>query len=581
MKTSLRKSVGGSTWSRWSLAAALAAGLTLSFAPTAQAAPVLDANVSQTVATSFNSVMAFKTMAQTFTAVNKGYLTQVDLYAGTGYSLATLKIQVWNVFQGNPTAMASSVSVNSTLGFTPDWHAFPLTSTVPVTPGQQYAIVAVAGLANYFRWGYNGTAKYAGGKLLVLSGSSWSGFTNLPTGSAFNFRTWVNTASGPTLTINHDTPAASGFEGTAPTMTGTYQGATGNVTLTADHGQVVAGATAGTWKWTGDVYDEGSAAPSTVTITITDASGASKTTNFPLTIMGVKPTASISTGALKQAATLSTATASTPEGSKLTLNGSANSVDPADQAGVFTYSWTATENGVALPEAGGASYTVTTMDETDTYVVTLRVTDDGGMLSDPVSITVAGAEIKPSATITSISGSDPMLTFIAPMESLNFNGTYTDPAPEPHTFRWDFGDGGSATTQAASHAYAAGGTYTVTLTVKDDEGVAGTATATVKVLTTQQALASMIAYVQGLSSLNHGQQNSLIAKLNAASDAAGRGDNKAAGNQLNAFLNELEADLKTGKISAAAYNALRADAHALQGSLGTYNRFLEWWPLPA
>ena len=35
---------------------------------------------------------------------------------------------------------------------------------------------------------------------------------------------------------------------------------------------------------------------------------------------------------------------------------------------------------------------------------------------------------------------------------------------------WDFGDGGSSTEQSPAHAYNAAGTYTVSLTVTDDNG---------------------------------------------------------------------------------------------------------------
>jgi len=96
------------------------------------------------------------------------------------------------------------------------------------------------------------------------------------------------------------------------------------------------------------------------------------------------------------------------------------------------------------------------------------------------------------------------------------------------------------------------------------------------VVTPQQALSSMDGYVNGLTGLNGGQKNSLTSKLDNASASITRGETKAANNQLDAFLNELLADLNTGKISRSAYDTLRADAHAVQAALGTFNRFLEW-----
>jgi len=60
---------------------------------------------------------------------------------------------------------------------------------------------------------------------------------------------------------------------------------------------------------------------------------------------------------------------------------------------------------------------------------------------------------------------------------LSFNGAgSSDPDGQPITYTWDFGDGATATTVNASHAYAEVGTYVVRLTVRDPDGATNTAT---------------------------------------------------------------------------------------------------------
>jgi hypothetical protein len=67
--------------------------------------------------------------------------------------------------------------------------------------------------------------------------------------------------------------------------------------------------------------------------------------------------------------------------------------------------------------------------------------------------------------------------------TVSFSGSFTDPDPlDTHTITWDFGDGNTADgTLTPSHMYAAAGTYSVTLTVTDSRGEAGSDTLVVTV----------------------------------------------------------------------------------------------------
>jgi PKD repeat protein len=310
-----------------------------------------------------------------------------------------------------------------------------------------------------------------------------------------------------------------------------------------------------------------------VTITANDGQGHSATASFTLTVTPAAPTARI----LTDPATI-------PEGTPEPFTGSATSPAAADNA-TLNYAWNVTKNGSPFSSGTGASFTFTPDDE-GTFVVTFTATDDGGMTGTD-SQTMIGTNVAPKAAITSVTQSAPLV--IAAQESLTFAGNFSDAGTlDSHIVTWNFGDGATTTANygpgasaglSTAHAYAAAGTYTATLTVTDDDGGVGTATTKVTVLTTAQALNAIAAFVQNLPSLNAGQKNSLTAKLNAAAASASRGDTKACNNQLNAFLNELQAYVNTGKISAGDAATLRGAVHAVKGSIGTYNRFLEWWPL--
>ena len=553
------------------MAAVFAAVLCISASAPAQA--TTDAlDQSQVLIISYQN--SLKLLAQTFTAGATGGLDRVSLAADTTFANISVTIQTVNSTTGAPSGTVLGTSnYSGSLLCCRQFHDFAFNPAVAITGGTHYAIV-VRVLVGAFTW-YTSSVfdTYAGGQLYIsCSGCAW--FTGAQWGQDFAFKTWVATvAANHPPVVAADTSAVSVPEGTAAANSGTFSDPDGDtVALSASLGAVApTGTSSGTWSWTAPAADEAPA--QTVTITADDGHGHTATTSFTLTVTVVAPTARIVTDP-----------ATIPEGTPEPFTGSATSLAAVDNS-TLNLSWQVTKNGSPYASGSGASFTFTPDDE-GTFVVTFTASDDGG-LPGTDSQTMTGTNVAPKAAITGITQSAPLV--IAASESLSYAGNFSDAgALDSHIVTWNFGDGsttsanygpGGSAGLSATHPYDAAGTYTVTLTVTDDDGGVGTATAKVTVLTTAQALNAIAAFVQNLPSLNAGQKNSLTAKLNAAAASASRGDTKACNNQLNAFLNELQAYVNTGKISAGDAATLRGAVHAVKGSIGTYNRFLEWWPL--
>ena len=548
------------------MAAAFAAMLPLAFAAPAQAAVVGDQAQPSGI-----SLISYDSMAQMFIAGKTGRLDHVTLRIFTSYGTATVSIRQLGS-DGNPglTDIGNARAVSS--GYVSGYHTFDFSkANVPITAGNKYVVLLNAS-NGYVSWYATRatppiTPTFLGGKLFV--GMPWTSFSG-----DFVFSTFVNTSTMALPTIATDTAGSTANEGAAPTMTGTFSDPNGDaVTLAVTGGGAVtptAGTGSGTWSWTESAADESGGQQ--VTVTVTNSHGLFASAQFPVTVKGVKPTVTITNDP-----------PAVPEGTQLSLVGTANSPDSADNVAGFNYLWSVSKDNGTPTTTPGPSFNFTVADE-GTYVVTLDATDDGG-ITGTSSFTVVGTEINPTARIDGVKPADAQFAnspLFAPQENLSFAGSFVDAATnDTHTASWNFGDGQSANGFGATHFYTAAGTYTVTLIVKDDDGAQGQATTTVVVLSPQQMLSRMESYINGLQGLNAGQKNSLNAKLNAASDSIGRGDTKAASNQLNAFLNELTAYQGSNKISGAAFNTLVTEAHEVQGSLGTFNRFLEWLPFLA
>jgi PKD repeat protein len=114
------------------------------------------------------------------------------------------------------------------------------------------------------------------------------------------------------------------------------------------------------------------------------------------------------------------------------------------------------------------------------YVVTLTAIDNDGNTSR-ASVTVEltepdpPANQAPGASFTATPGTADLQMAFDASGSSDSDGTIV-------SYRWDFGNGLTGFGRTASHTYAAGGSYVVSLTVTDDAGSVGTASATVRVV---------------------------------------------------------------------------------------------------
>jgi len=170
--------------------------------------------------------------------------------------------------------------------------------------------------------------------------------------------------------------------------------------------------------------------------------------------------------------TLAAQAATVPSGSPVAFGGSAQD---AAAGAALAYTWSF---GDGSPGQSGASAshsyllqglashvflaTLTVSDGTNVQASTERVTVTPAGVSAAIALPVTSVEVLPGATVTF---------------SADTAATVTQNAGAAiSAYRWDFGDGITATGAAATHAFAANANpYTVTLTATDSTGASGQA----------------------------------------------------------------------------------------------------------
>jgi uncharacterized delta-60 repeat protein len=189
------------------------------------------------------------------------------------------------------------------------------------------------------------------------------------------------------------------------------------------------------------------------------------------------------------------------EGTTSVTLSAAGSTDPDSPTSSLTYAWDLDGDGI-FGETGAAAtrgnevgisptYLLNGLDGPSIQTVALRVTDPDGLTSTATA-TITVTNVPPAV---SVGGA----VTLPKGATLSRTGSFTDPGPDTWTATVDYGDGSgtqplaltAAKTFSLSHTYPNAGNFTVTVTVKDNDGGTGIAFIPVSVLappTVQSAL---------------------------------------------------------------------------------------------
>ena len=159
--------------------------------------------------------------------------------------------------------------------------------------------------------------------------------------------------------------------------------------------------------------------------------------------------------------------------------------DPNPEPDIYGYKvfyGTESRNYTETVEVIGANNTTVTINGLlpgNTYYFAVKAVDLAGQesdFSDEVSRTYELPNTAPAAhlDLDTVSGFAPLTANFSGAGSTDSDGSIVE-------YVWNFGDGTTAYGVDASHTFNAPGTYTVTLTVTDDDGAADTATAQIEV----------------------------------------------------------------------------------------------------
>jgi tape measure domain-containing protein len=172
------------------------------------------------------------------------------------------------------------------------------------------------------------------------------------------------------------------------------------------------------------------------------------------------------------------------------------------------------------------------------------------LLRDDVELALESGTQPPSAAVDG-----PYAGFALDPITMSAAGS-SDGDGDALTYAWDLGDGTQATGAQVTHAYAAPGTYTVRVIVTDALGLADTVStsATMSLLPADKGLERlyrMLDDLMGSGVFRGGEANGLRSTLDAAGKQLARSHGTPMRGQLGALRNQLQAMVRSGRLTAA------------------------------
>jgi hypothetical protein len=256
------------------------------------------------------------------------------------------------------------------------------------------------------------------------------------------------------------------------------------------------------------------------------------------------------------------------EGGSVIVTASGN--DP--EGGPLSYAWDLDNDGNFETSGQSVTFSAAALDGPSTPTIKVQVTDDGGLMAiAPATVNVLN--VAPTADFTStpstlLQGQSATLAFSNPFdpgaEDAAFGFLYSYDCTNDGTFEL-----ASAPDASYSCAYPTAGTFTARSRIADNDVGFTNYTVAITVLTPREGTEGLIDQVYALipGTLNDGQGNALIAKLEVALQQLDRGNVATAINQLEAFVNQVNALIGGGTLPATEGKSLIDAANMILAAL--------------